>query len=116
MTTPDVLTIAETGDELEANLWADALRDAGVRTEIVTRGTRGALGGGVLFPGAFFQLLVNGDDLDVAREVLGELGGAERIASGTGRDDADPMKLVWVMAAIIGAFFAAGLLLNVLAP
>ncbi len=115
MTTPSVVAVAETGDELEANIWADALRDDGIRAELVMLGARGALGGGVMFPGASYRLLVNGDDVELARRVIADLGGSDRLRADDGPGRGNPMWIVWLMAAIIVVFFGAGLLLNALA-
>ena len=114
MTAPAVVTVAETSDELEANLWADSLRDEGVRAEVLTVGTRDALGGGVLFPGAWFRLLVNGDDLDLAREIITGLGGEARLSRQASGTTDNPMRLVWLLGGVIVLFFAGGLLLKAL--
>jgi hypothetical protein len=115
MNEPAVTPLAETSDELEANLWADALRHGGVRTEIMTMGARGALGGGVMFPGAWFRLLVSTDDIDEARAIIADAGGADRIADFEVKAQQNPMRLVWIMAAVIAAFLGAGLVANLLA-
>ena len=114
MSTPSVMPVAETSDELEANIWADALRHEGVRAEIMTMGARGALGGGVMFPGAWFRLLVNARDIDAARAIISGAGGADRVAELDVRGQQNPMRLVWIMAAVIAAFLGAGLVANVL--
>jgi hypothetical protein len=115
MTNPSVVAVAETSDEVEANIWADALRDDGLMTEIVTLGTQGALGGGVMFPGASYRLLVNGDDVSLARQVIADLGGSDRLRHDDDDVRGNPMRIVWLMAAVIVLFFGAGLLLKVLA-
>jgi ribulose 1,5-bisphosphate synthetase/thiazole synthase len=115
MTSPSVVTLVETGDELQANLWADALRDEGVRTEIVARGTRDALGGGSLLTGTFFRLLVMSEDLDYARGILADLGGPSHYAESERLSDSDPMRLVWIMAGVIALFLGLGWLMKVAA-
>lgn len=109
MTAPSVVVVAETSDELEATLWADALRDEGVRAEVMVVGTRGALGGGVLFPGAWFRLLVDRTQFEAARNVIADHGGAEHLAALPPEHTVDPMRFAWIMAAIIAAFFGLGI-------
>jgi hypothetical protein len=73
------LVVAEARDELEAGIWVDALRQAGVRAGTFERSVGGALGGAVT-GAAVYPVMVDGDDFGRARNVIAELGAAERLA------------------------------------
>ena len=114
MNGPAAAVVAETGDELEANLWAAALRDAGLRTEVLMRGPAAALGGVAAFPSSTYQLIVDRSRIDLARSLIADLGGAQRLAPIGQEPVADPMRIVWMMAAGIAAFLGLGFLLRLL--
>jgi hypothetical protein len=104
--------VAETNDEIEANLWADALRDAGFRSGVIMRGPAAALGGVAAFPSSTFQVLVERIHLDSARSVIADLGGASRLAPVVEAPQGNPMRIAWLMAGGIAAFLAFGLILR----
>jgi hypothetical protein len=108
------VVVAETADEVEAHLWAGALRDAGLRSEVLMRGPAGALGGVVAFPASSFQVLVQRGALETARNVIAELGGARRLMPVAPASAGNPMRIAWLMGGAIVAFLGLGLLLRLL--
>jgi hypothetical protein len=115
MSGPGAAVVAETGDELEANLWAAVLRDAGLPGQVIMRGPAAALGGVAAFPTSTFQVLVRRDNIEMARSLIADLGGADRLSPVAAGPVANPMRIVWLMAAAIGAILGVGLLLRLLA-
>ncbi len=71
--------VARANDPLEAQIWVDALRDAGLEAGMIERGPGAALGGAFLGV-ASYPILVRHDQLEPARNIIAELGGAESLA------------------------------------
>lgn len=108
------VAVAETTDEVEANIFADALRDAGMRAEVIRRGVGAALGGAVAFPATAYHVVVEPGSLEAARNVIADLGGSRRLLPVPG-ESGDPMRIVWLLGAVIVAFLGLGLLVRLLA-
>jgi hypothetical protein len=71
MARPDELVrLAIASDEIEANIWRDALEQEGIRPLVRSRSPIASMGGGAIFE--TFEVLVLGRDEKRARWVLGE--------------------------------------------
>lgn len=73
------IVVAQASDEIEAAIWVDALRDAGVKAATFERGVGAALGG-TTTPWSSYPVVVAEEDLLTARNVIAELGGAGSLA------------------------------------
>jgi hypothetical protein len=82
VTTPDRTTVvvAEASDPVQAEIWVDALRDAGIEAATFERGVGAALGGAVTSGVSRFPVIVASTDLLAARNVISELDGANHLA------------------------------------
>src|SRR5690606_39260074 len=91
--------VAETSDLAEANVWLDALRDAGLAANLVERGAGAAFGGAHLPFGVSFRLITDEAHLDRARSIIADLGGARKIAPYRDADEAGQRttSLIWMM-------------------
>lgn len=63
----------------DAQIWVDALRDAGIGAGTFERGS-GAAFGGMQMVTSRFHVIVAPEDLEEARNVIAELGGARYLA------------------------------------
>jgi len=103
--------VAEASDAIEAAIWVDALRAAGVEAASFERGVGSALGGAVAPGWARFPVLVPAADLGTARNVIAELAGGAVLAPY--RDAAASRvfqrRLLLVMGAVAVAVLVAGL-------
>lgn len=73
------IVVAEAPDELQAAIWVDALRDAGVQAAMFERGVGAALGGSVT-SWSRYPVIVSEEHLLAARNIIAELGGASSLA------------------------------------
>jgi hypothetical protein len=109
--------VAEASDPLEAAIWVDALRAAGVEAVSFERGVGSALGGAVAPGWSRFPVLVPAADLGTARNVIAELAGGAALAPY--RDAAASRKfqrrLLLVMAGVAVAIVVAGVIGRVVA-
>lgn len=71
--------VAKASDQVEAQIWLAALRDAGIEAATFEVGVGAALGGAVTGI-ARFPILVARRDLAGARNVIADLDGAARLA------------------------------------
>lgn len=74
------VVIAEAEDEVQAGIWVDALRNAGVQAATFERGVGGALGGAVTGL-AVYPVIVRESDFSAARNVIADLGDADRLSA-----------------------------------
>jgi len=72
--------VAEAGDPIQAQIWVDALRDAGIEAGTFERGVGAALGGAVTTGVSRFPVVVARQDLVAARNLIAELDGAVHLA------------------------------------
>ena len=72
--------VAVARDPLEATIWVDALRDAGIEARSFERGSSAAFGGASLGGMASFPVVVAATALGDARNVIAGLGGAHALA------------------------------------
>jgi hypothetical protein len=103
--------VAESQSEIEAELWASALRDAGLRAAVVEVGPGGAFGGAVPLPGwVFYRVLVNDSDVAAARNIIADLDGA-RALTPIREFDGDPLarRVVWLVGAGLVFMTLAGM-------
>jgi len=66
----DLVRLAIASDEIEANIWRDALEQEGIRPLVRSRSPIASMGGGALFE--TFEVLVLARDEKRARWVIGE--------------------------------------------
>ncbi len=74
------VVVAEARDVVEAQIWIDALRDAGIPATTFERGVGAALGGAMTAGWARYPVLVPQGEMAAARNVVAELGGAAFLA------------------------------------
>ncbi len=74
------VVVAEAGDPVQAQIWLDALRDAGIQATSFERGVGAALGGAMTSGWARYPVLVAEGEMAAARNVVAELGGAGLLA------------------------------------
>ena len=75
-----VAVVAEAGDLVEATIWVDALRAAGINAKSYERGVGAALGGAVTTGLARHPVVVSREDLGRARSVIADMGGTASLA------------------------------------
>lgn len=75
-----VAVVAEAGDLVEATIWVDALRAAGINAKSYERGVGAALGGAVASGFARYPVVVSRQDLGEARSVISDMGGTASLA------------------------------------
>ena len=68
--------VAFARNPIEAGIWVDALRQAGILAETFESGPGAALGGASVFT-ARFPVIVSADDIGRARSIITDLAGAE---------------------------------------
>jgi Putative prokaryotic signal transducing protein len=66
----DVVKAITAGNYVQAHIWEQALRDAGIRCQVVGDNLTAFIGG---IPGVPAEIWVHRDDLDRAKEVLAEI-------------------------------------------
>ena len=69
------VVVAEASDPVQAAIWLDALRDAGVEANSYERGVGAALGGAMTPGFARYPVVVGETDLVCARNVISEISG-----------------------------------------
>lgn len=72
--------VAEARDAIEANIWVDALRQAGIHATIHERGLGAAFGGAATFGVSGYAVLVERTAFGAARSVLAGLTDARVLA------------------------------------
>ena len=73
------VVVARTRDPLEAQIWLDLLRNAGIRAAVFEQGVRGALGGATLF-GSAHHIVVGRADIADARNIIADADGVHALA------------------------------------
>lgn len=113
--TPTVV-VASARSVVEATIWVDALRHAGIEAATFERGVGGALGGAALGGWAAYPVVVARGDIAPARNILSELAGAGVLAPiGDDREAGRRRGRIMVgAAAAITGFLALGALGRVL--
>lgn len=84
---PSTTVVAEAQDPLQAEIWLDSLRSAGIDASSFERGVGAALGGAMISGFAVYPIVVARADLSAARSVIARVAGASAIAPV--RDTAD---------------------------
>ncbi|MCZ2109055.1 MAG: DUF2007 domain-containing protein [Dehalococcoidia bacterium] len=74
------VVVAEAADPVQAEIWVDALRDAGIDAATFERGVGAALGGAVTSGVSRFPVVVATTDVVAARNIITELDGADYLA------------------------------------
>jgi hypothetical protein len=107
-----VVTVAEASDPVEAAIWVDALRDAGIEAQSYERGVGAALGGAMTIGASVYPIVVAAEQLGAARNVVAELGGAGALSPY--RDPAEAASrsrsVLFIASAVVAAIVLAGLL------
>lgn len=80
MAASEPVVVAVAGDAVEAAIWVDALRAAGVEASSFERSEGAAMGGAVLSGWATYPVLVRRERLAAARSVVSELAGGAVLA------------------------------------
>ena len=107
------VVVAEAPDPVQAGIWVDALRQAGVAAATFERGAGAALGGAATPGFAAYPIIVSTTDLGAARSVIAELAGAAVLAPyRDGRETRGAQRLALLA---VGAVIIAGLLMAVAA-
>jgi hypothetical protein len=70
------VVVAEARDAIEASIWVDALREAGVSASVYERGVGAALGGAATPGFSAYPVIVGRGELGRARSVIAEMAGA----------------------------------------
>ncbi|MGI8927661.1 MAG: hypothetical protein ACR2HN_13615 [Tepidiformaceae bacterium] len=112
------VVVAQAGDAVEAAIWVDALRDAGIEAGSFERGVGAALGGAATPGWAVYPVLVAMDSLEAARSVIAELGGAAALSrwpdDPSGAPAARSRRAFRLAAIAVAAVFLFSLLARVL--
>ena len=74
------VVVAEAPDPIQADIWLDALRHAGIECATFERGVGAALGGAVTSGSAVYPVVVAEKDLGAARNIIANMSGASAIA------------------------------------
>jgi len=74
------VVVAEAADPVQAAIWVDALKAAGIEAASFERGVGAALGGAVTPGWAVYPVLVAAADIGGARNVVAELAGGTALA------------------------------------
>lgn len=77
---PRAAVVAEAADPVQAHIWVDALRQAGIEANTFEQGAGAALGGAALHYLAAYPVVVRSDSLAAARSVIAEMSGAGVLA------------------------------------
>lgn len=104
MSAPVMVAVAQ--NPAEAQIWVDALRDAGIEAGTYQRGPAAAFGGGRLVF-SDYPVLVAHENIGDARNVIAELGGAGAL-SALAVDDGSTYSWQWLLlpVVIVGALIA----------
>ncbi len=115
--TVETVVVAESSDPVEAEIWLDALRSAGIQAAVFERGPGAALGGAVTAGFAHYPVLVARPDFAAARNVIAEVAGGHRLAPLTdlSRTSRAQRNALLAIAAITVGIVVAGLLARVVA-
>ncbi|GAB4329156.1 MAG: hypothetical protein Kow0010_13320 [Dehalococcoidia bacterium] len=108
------VAVAETSDPVQAGLWVDALRQAGIRAAVFERGMGGALGGADTYGFSVHRVIVGYHDLARARSIIAELGGAAALMPyrTPGEEGARAMRMLGIIAGSMAVVIAAALALR----
>lgn len=114
MNTGATVAVAETRDPVQAGLWVEALRQAGIRAAVFERGIGGALGGADTYGFSFHRIIVGYHDLAQARNIIAELGGAGALMPYRSPDEegARAMRVLGIIAGSMAIVIAAALALR----
>jgi len=117
MAATGTVIVAEAGDRVEADIWVDALRQAGIEAGTYERGVGGALGGAVTTGFARFPILVSATDLARARNVIADFSGTGALApirhEGAARES--QRRALFVVGCIMGGIVLLAVLAKVTA-
>lgn len=103
------VVVATARDPIEAEIWVAALRDAGLEAATFERGPGAALGGASV-PWAMHSVVVPGEQLGAARNVLADLAGAAVLAPYRDPEEARDQRegiLKFALAVVVGAVLLA---------
>jgi hypothetical protein len=84
---PFAVVVAEAEDAVEAAIWVDALRQAGIEATAFERGVGAALGGASPPGWVAYPVVVSSDRIGPARDVIAELAGGSVLAPFRDRRD-----------------------------
>lgn len=115
MSADATVTVAETKDAVQAGLWVDSLRRAGIKAAVYERGVGGALGGAETWGFSVHRVIVGYHDLAEARNIIAELGGASALTPYRSPDEerARAMRVLGIVAGAMAIVIAAGIAVRV---
>lgn len=101
--TDPAVEVAEARSELEATLWVDALRAAGIQARSFPRGVQGAFGGSASLTSSHV-VVVPASRLEEAEAVIAGLAGEEALSAtgGAGRFIDRPFLIVVLVLVLAG--------------
>jgi hypothetical protein len=80
MAASTAVVVAEASHPIQANVWVDALTDAGITARSFEQGVGGALGGAATGVFAKYAVVVAREDLVAARNIISRLDGGGVLA------------------------------------
>ncbi len=80
MAASSAVVVAAASHPIQANVWVDALTDAGITARSFEQGVGGALGGAVTGVFATYAVVVAREDLVAARNIISRLDGGGVLA------------------------------------
>ncbi|HXU24600.1 MAG TPA: hypothetical protein VN697_11275 [Tepidiformaceae bacterium] len=76
----ETVIVAESADRVEAEIWLDALRSAGIPAAIFERGPGAAMGGAMAPAFARYPVLVSRSNFAPARNVIADMAGGSALS------------------------------------
>lgn len=96
------VVVAETPDAIEASIWVDALREAGVPASVYEQGVGAALGGATTTGFSVYRVVVERGELGLARSVIAEVAGGAVLSTFRDAETARAgQRRALIMAAIV---------------
>ena len=113
---PSPMVVALANDPVEAAIWVDALRDAGIEAVTFEQGVGAALGG-TSTSWSKHPVLVDESRLGDARNVIADLGGAGQLAAYRGAEEqrSDQKRALQAVLLVVAAIVIIAVLTRVLA-
>jgi hypothetical protein len=95
------VVVARAPDIVSAQIWVDALGDAGIQARLFERGPGAALGGAITSGITRYPVIVAEDDFAVARTVIGRLAGMD-VLQPLPDTDAEDARRRWALITVVG--------------
>jgi hypothetical protein len=110
------VVVAQATDPLQADIWIDALRQAGIAATTFERGVGAALGGASAPGWSVYPVFVSRDDLGAARSVIADIDGAAVLAPvpGASGEQAGPRRALMAVASVVAVITVLALVIALL--